>query len=109
MERSRIKTVCLSYLDPDSAPQARYLARRFRRQIESPICLIGAFWGIGADVARLEDARAEVRADRIATSLQGAIDAIESAAKGIDPLDAADETGLSELAERISDVIARTA
>ena len=109
MDRNRVKTVCLSYLDPDSAAQARYLARRFRRQIENPICLIGAFWGIGADVVRLEDARAEVRADRIATSLQGAIEAIDGAAKGIDPLDAVDEPGLAELAERISDVIARTA
>jgi hypothetical protein len=108
MDRRRVKTVCLSYLDPDSAPQARYLARRFRRQIETPICLIGAFWGIGADVARLEDARAEIRADRIATSLRGAIDAIEGAAKGIDPLDTIDDPGLTELAERISDVIART-
>ena len=108
MDRSRVKTVCLSYLDPDSAPQARYLARRFRRQIETPICLIGAFWGIGADVVRLEDARAEMRADRIATSLSGAIDAIEGAAKGIDPLDTVEDSGLTELAERISDVIART-
>jgi predicted PurR-regulated permease PerM len=109
MDRSRVKTVCLSYLDPDSAPQARYLARRFRRQIETPICLIGAFWGIGADVVRLEDARAEMRADRIATSLRGAIDAIEGAAKGIDPAEMVEDSGLSELAERISDVIARSA
>lgn len=109
MDRSRVKTVCLSYLDPDSTSQARYLARRFRRQIETPICLIGAFWGIGADVVRLEDARAEMRADRIATSLRGAIDAIEGAAKGIDPLDTVEDSGLTELAERISDVIARSA
>jgi len=57
----------------------------------------------------LEDARAEMRADRIATSLRGAIDAIEGAAKGVGPLDAIDDTGLAELAERISDVMSRSA
>ena len=44
IDPARIKTVCLSYLDPEAVPHARYLARRFRRRIGADISLIAAFW-----------------------------------------------------------------
>jgi predicted PurR-regulated permease PerM len=101
----RIKTVCLSYLDPEAVPHARYLARRFRRRIGSDICLIAAFWGMEQDAAKMEHARAETRADRVVPSLEAAVEAIEQAGHGADSLPANDEPELRELAERISRAI----
>jgi predicted PurR-regulated permease PerM len=101
----RIKTVCLSYLDPEAVPHARYLARRFRRRIGSDICLIAAFWGMEQDAAKMEHARAETRADRVVPSLEAAVEAIEQAGQGADELAANDEPELRELAERISRAI----
>jgi predicted PurR-regulated permease PerM len=105
IDPQRIKTVCLSYLDPEAVPHARYLARRFRRRIGSDICLIAAFWGMDQDVGRIEHARAETRADRVVLSLESAADTIERgvSAEGLPPL--GDEPELTELAQRISEVI----
>ena len=101
----RIKTVCLSCLDPEAVPHARYLARRFRRRIGTEICLIAAFWGMEQDAAKMEHARAETRADRVVPSLEAAVEAIEQAGQGADSLAANDEPELRELAERISRAI----
>jgi len=101
----RIKTICLSYLDPEAVPHARYLARRFRRRVGAEIYLIAAFWGMEPDTAKMEHARAETRADRVVPSLEAAVEAIEQADKGADSLPANDEPELRELAERISRAI----
>ncbi len=108
IDPSRIKTVYLSYLDPDAVPHARYLARRFRRRIESEICLIAAFWGMDHDNARIENARAETRADVIVLTLQEAVEAIDQSARSANKLDAAEEPELRELANRISQAIGGT-
>ncbi len=105
IDPARIKTVCLSYLDPEGVPHARYLARRFRRRIGSEICLVAAFWGMEHDPARVEHARVETRADRVVLSLQAAVDAVEQVGKGEGPIAATDEPELRELAERISQAI----
>jgi predicted PurR-regulated permease PerM len=104
-DRPRIKTVCLSYLDQAATAQARYLARRFRQQIETPVCVIGAFWGLEADVETLEHARMEVRANRIVISLRGAADAIENARRGILPPEPESEPELVDLAHQVSSAI----
>jgi predicted PurR-regulated permease PerM len=104
IDPARIKTVCLSYLDPEAVPHARYLARRFRRRVGSEICLIAAFWGMEQDPARIEHARAETRADRVALSLEAAVEAIERGAVGRESA-LRDEPELTELAKRISEVI----
>jgi predicted PurR-regulated permease PerM len=105
IDLQRIKTICLSYLDPEAVPHARYLARRFRRRIGSDICLIAAFWGMDQDAGRIEHARAETRADRVVLSLETAADTIERgvSAEGLPAL--SDEPELTELAQRISEVI----
>jgi hypothetical protein len=104
IDPQRIKTVCLSYLDAEAVPHARYLARRFRRRIGSEICLIAAFWGMEQDAARIEHARAETRADRVVLSLEAAVEAIERGASG-DELPTHDEPELTELAQRISEAM----
>jgi predicted PurR-regulated permease PerM len=105
IDPSRIKTVCLSYLDPEAVPHARYLARRFRRRIGSDICLVAAFWGMEQDAARIEHARAETRADRVVLSLEAAAEAIERNDRAPGGLPAHDEPELTELAQRISEAI----
>ena len=103
----RIKTVCLSYLDPEAVPHARYLARRFRRRIGSEMCLIAAFWGMDQDAGRIAHARAETRADRVVLSLEAAAEMIERGADTDGLPSLGDEPELTALAQRISEVIAR--
>ena len=109
LDPNLIKIVCLSYLDPESAPHARYLARRFRRRVGSDICLFVAFWGIGESAARLEHIRGETRADGVVGTLQAAAEAIEATFAGAEPGSVSVEPELDELAQRISEVMARTA
>jgi len=78
----RIKAVCLSYLDPDGVPQARFLTRRVRRQLGADLHVIVAMWGMEQDSALIEFAAAETRADRVVTSLPAAVQAIATAAAG---------------------------
>ena len=105
IDRARIKTVCLSYLDPEAVPHARYLARRFRRRIGTDISLIVAFWGMDQDVAKMEHARTETRADRIVQSLDAAVEAVKHADADKAALPADDEPDLEELAEQITRAI----
>jgi len=102
IDPARVKTVCLSYLDPEAVPHARYLARRFRRRIGTDISLIAAFWGMEQDAAKLEHAQAETRADRVVNSLDAAVEAVRRADRDKAGLAANDEPDLEELAERIS-------
>jgi predicted PurR-regulated permease PerM len=105
IDPARVKTVCLSYLDPEAVPHARYLARRFRRRVGADISLIVAFWGMERDAAKLEHAQAETRADRIVHSLDAAVQAVERAQTDEAGLPANDEPDLEELAERITRAI----
>ncbi len=105
IDPQRIKTICLSYLDPEAVPHARYLARRFRRRVGTEIYLIAAFWGMEQDMAKIEHARAETRADRVVHSLDAAVEAIEQADNEGNNLPINNDPELTELAERISRAI----
>jgi predicted PurR-regulated permease PerM len=105
IDPQRIKTICLSYLDPEAVPHARYLARRFRRRVGTEIYLIAAFWGMERDQAKIEHARAETRADRVVHSLDEAVEAIEQADSVGNSLPSDSDPELTELAERISRAI----
>jgi predicted PurR-regulated permease PerM len=105
----RIKTVCLSYLAPESAAHARYLARRYRRRLGAEVTLIVALWGFDSDEARRETTRAETSADLLVTSFQSAIAAIDAGPAARHPSDEDPEPDLGELAERISAVMSRDA
>jgi len=108
IDPARIKTVCLSYLDPEAVPHARYLARRFRRRIGADISLIAAFWGMEEDAAKMEHAQAETRADRVVPTLDAAVEAVKHAGRDKEAAAADDEPDLEELAERISRAIGAT-
>ena len=105
IDPARIRTVCLSYLDPEAVPHARYLARRFRRRVGADINLIAAFWGMEQDAAKLEHAQAETRADRVVNSLDAAVEAVRCADTNKTDLPANDEPDLEELADRITRAI----
>jgi predicted PurR-regulated permease PerM len=105
IDPQRIKTICLSYLDPEAVPHARYLARRFRRRVGTEIYLIAAFWGMEQDKAKIEHARTETRADRVVHSLDEAVEAIEQADSAGNSLPSDSDPELTELAERISRAI----
>jgi predicted PurR-regulated permease PerM len=109
LEERRVRAVCLSYLDAEAAPQARYLTRRIRRQLGADRCLIVAFWGMEQDIARLEYAKGETRADRIVTTLPGALEAIEAAAAGRSDMEADQGQSLRDLARQASSAIERSA
>jgi predicted PurR-regulated permease PerM len=109
LDESRIKTVCLSYLDPEAIPHARYLARRFRRRLGTDVCIVAGFWGMGQNAAQIEHAKTETRADRLVVSLPTAVETIGRTVKnrrysGVEP-----DSDLEELAKRISDAMSRTA
>lgn len=102
----RIRAVCLSYLDPDAVPHARYLTRRFRRRLGQDIRMIVGFWGAPGNIARLEEARAEIRADQVVASLDAAIEALEA-----NPMEESidrppSEPDIEELTTRVADVMA---
>jgi len=105
IDPAHIKTVCLSYLDPEAMSHARYLARRFRRRVGSDICLVAAFWGLPQDAAKMEEARTETRADRVALTLEGAVEAVESGRREPDPNTTFNEPELAELAKRVSEAV----
>jgi predicted PurR-regulated permease PerM len=105
IDPARIATVCLSYLDAEAVPHARYLARRFRRRIGGGIGMVAGFWGMEQDAAKLEHVRAETRADRVVTSLEAAVVAAERTGRDEAALPANDEPDLEELAQRISQAI----
>jgi acyl-CoA synthetase (NDP forming) len=98
-----VASICLSFLDPGAAPQARLLVRRFRRRIGAETPLIVAFWGAELTASRLEQLRAETRADRVVTSLQAAVEWAKAPHHRPEHPTLAPE--LTALAERVSEAI----
>lgn len=109
LEEGWIRAVCLSYLDPGAAPQARYLARRVRRQLGADLCIIVAIWGMEKDNALIEYATAETRADRVVTSLPAAIQAVAAAAGGRASLEPQPEPSIDDLMQQVASAIERSA
>jgi hypothetical protein len=72
--------VCLSYLEPGSFSNARYLVRRLRRRLPQAKIVAG-FWTLTADEAEARDALGATRADLVVTSLRQAVEQVVNAAK----------------------------
>jgi hypothetical protein len=71
---------CLSYLEPGSFTNARYLVRRLRRRLPRAKIVAG-FWTLGAQEAELRDSLAATRADLVVTSLRQAVEQVVNAAR----------------------------
>lgn len=108
-EGRRVRAVCLSYLDADALPQARYLTRRIRRQLGADVCVFVAFWGAASDVETLAFLKGETRADRVVTTLPAAMDAIRQSAQGRDSVVKDAASHLNELARLASSAVERSA
>ena len=105
VDPARVATVCLSYLDPEAIQHARYLARRFRRRIGPRLCFVACFWGLPQDLARIENARTETRADHIALTLESAVEAVERGRVQTGSAATFDDPELVDLAKRVSEAV----
>jgi predicted PurR-regulated permease PerM len=76
-----VQMAYLSYLEPGSLTNARYLVRRLRRRLPRAK-IVGGFWTLTVQEAEERDALAATRADLVATSLQQAVTQVVAAAKG---------------------------
>ncbi len=80
--------ICLSYLEPGSFTNARYLVRRLRRRASNVAIIVG-FWTLSNEGARQVHALRETGADHVVTSLRQAVEWVvsttESAGSVADP------------------------
>lgn len=73
-----VQMACLSYLEPGSFANPRYLVRRLQRRL--PRAKIG-FWTLTAQEAEERNALAATRTDLVVTSLRQAVEQVVNAAK----------------------------
>jgi predicted PurR-regulated permease PerM len=85
-----VQLACLSYLEPGSFTNARYLVRRLRRRLPQAKIVAG-FWTLTAQEAEVRDALAATRADLVVTSLRQAVEQVVNAAKEAAAADLEDE------------------
>jgi predicted PurR-regulated permease PerM len=86
-----VQMACLSYLEPGSFTNPRYLVRRLRRRLPQAK-IVDGFWTLTAQEAEERDALAATRADCIATSLRQAVEHVVNAARGTASADLDGET-----------------
>jgi predicted PurR-regulated permease PerM len=75
-----VQIAYLSYLEPGSFSNARFLVRRLRRRLPRAK-IIDGFWTLTAQEAEARDALAATRADLVVTSLRQAVEQVVSAAE----------------------------
>ena len=67
-----VQVICISYLEPGSPKNARYMARRLRKRT-SNVPLIAGFWSIVQDDTHFLDSFESTECDFLATNLQQAV------------------------------------
>ena len=87
----------LSYLEPGSFANARYLVRRLRRKLPQAM-IIGGFWTLTAQEIEERDALAATHADRVVTSLRQAVEEVVDAERGAASANLPAEIGASAVA-----------
>lgn len=75
-----VQMACLSYLEPGSFTNARYLVRRLRGRLPQAT-IIDGFWTLTAQDVEERDALSATRADCVVTSLRQAVEQVVAAAK----------------------------
>ena len=81
LDVTNVDTVFLSYLEPGSFTNARYLVRRLRRRLSNVRIIVG-FWTLSDDEARQVHALRETGADLVVTSLRQAVEKVTMATDG---------------------------
>jgi hypothetical protein len=80
LDVSGVQMACLSYLEPGSFTNVRYLVRRLRRRLPQAK-IIDGFWTLTIEEAEERHALAATRADCVATSLHQAVEQVVTAAR----------------------------
>jgi hypothetical protein len=80
LDRQIGKMACLSYLEPGSFNNARYLVRRLRRRLPQAK-IVDGFWTLTAQEVEERDALGTTCADCVVTSLRQAVGQVVNAAK----------------------------
>jgi hypothetical protein len=75
-----VQMACLSYLEPSSFTNARYLVRRLRRRLPQAK-IVDGFWTLTPQEVEQRDELAATRADCVVTSLRQAVEQVVNAAK----------------------------
>jgi hypothetical protein len=75
-----VQMACLSYLEPGSLANPRYLVRRLRRRLPHAN-IVNGFWTLTAQEAEERNALTATRADLVVTSLQQAVEQVVKLAK----------------------------
>jgi hypothetical protein len=70
-----VAAICLSYVEPGGLTNARYLVRRLHRRLPGARVLVG-FWTLDEDSPKARDGARQIGADRVVTSLRGAVEAL---------------------------------
>jgi predicted PurR-regulated permease PerM len=87
-----VQIACLSYLEPGSFTNARYLVRRLRRRLPH-VKIIDGFWTLTEQEVEARDALRATHADRVVTSLRQAVEQVVNTAKGVMSANLANEAG----------------
>jgi hypothetical protein len=85
-----VQMACLSYVEPGSFTNARYLVRRLRRRLPQEK-IVDGFWTLTAQEAEERDALAATGADCVVTSLRQAVEQVVNAATDATSTDLKDE------------------
>ena len=75
-----VQIACLSYLEPGSFANPRYLVRRLRRRLPKAV-IIDGFWTLTAQVVEERSALTTTGADIVVTSLRQAVEQVVKAAR----------------------------
>lgn len=67
-----VQAICISYLEPASPKNARYMARRLRKRMPG-LPLIAGFWSVVQDDTHFLDSFESTECDFLATNLQQAV------------------------------------
>ncbi len=75
LECDGVRVICVSYLEPGSPKNARYLARRLRKRMPS-LPLIAGFWSVIANDTHYLDSFEATECDFLANNLRQAVEQI---------------------------------
>ena len=78
-----VRVVCVSYLEPGSPKNARYLARRLRKKMPG-LPLVAGFWTAIEDDTHYLDSFEATECDFLANNLQQAVDQVLALMKASD-------------------------